>query len=281
MSSSKKYNVGSNLRLLHAIHNSVPDYNYRNLSDKELCVLVKDEVHRSNVRYELLRRHAPLIGSHVVNFFNRGVGGADLADYESLAVAIALQSYDDYDCDSLSLPSSYMYGLVMRRMIDAQRRTSIECDCRWPARKSKFVAWLNGDYDKYPELREKFERMHGVDESDRSRMRLLHGHLLNGTSGFAVTPYSLDAPCSTRTGSDVNYAFLDDSSADTSDSIINRVLFNDALANLSSDLDRNIFHLFAVEGLSLVEISKELNVSLSKVRNCFKRAQKHLQAVFA
>ena len=70
----KKYTVSSKLELLHSIFNSRASSLYSNLSDIELCALVHKPEHRNAARYELLRRHAPLIASHVVRCFNRGVG---------------------------------------------------------------------------------------------------------------------------------------------------------------------------------------------------------------
>lgn len=277
---SKQYTVSSKLELLHAIFNSRVSSPYCDLSDVELCGLVHRPEHRDAARCELLRRHAPLIASHVVRCFNRGVGGCELGDYESLAVAIAMQSYDDYDPNRAASPSSYMFGLVLRRLLDAQRRTPLESDCRWPIRKLQFRAWLNGDYDKYPEFREKFEQEHGVTEADRAEMRVLYSHLLYG-QGVYVAASSLDEVHDFGSASYTGHELLKDSGAETDDVIINRILIEKAFSSLSDDVDRQVLHLFAVDDKSMVEISKELKIPLPEVRKRVKRAQVHCQTVFS
>jgi len=284
---SKQYTVSSKLELLHAIFNSRVSSPYCDFSDVELCGLVHRPEHREAARCELLRRHAPLIASHVVRCFNRGVGGCELGDYESLAVTIALQSYDDYDPNRAASPSSYMFGLVLRRLLDAQRRTPLESDCRWPIRKLQFRAWLNGDYDKYPEFREKFEKEHGVNEADRAEMRVLYSHLLC-SQGVYVSANSLDevhdSGAARHAGRATNYTgheIFKDSRAVTDDVIINRILIEKAFSSLSDDVDRQVLHLFAVDDKSMVEISKELKLPLPEVRKRVKRAQVHCQTVFS
>ena len=280
MPKSKQYTVSSQLELLHAIFNSRVSSPYCNLSDVELCGQIHISEHREAVRYELLRRHAPLIASHVVRCFNRGVGGCELGDYESLAVTIAMQSYDDYDPNRAASPSSYMFGLVLRRLLDAQRRTPLESDCRWPIRKLQFRAWLNGDYDKYPEFREKFEKEHGVNDSDRAEMRVLYSHLLYG-QGVYVSASSLDEVHDFGSASYTGHELLNDSGAETDDVIINRILIEKAFSSLSDDVDRQVLHLFAVDDRSMVEISKELKLPLPEVRKRVKRAQVHCKTVFS
>jgi RNA polymerase sigma factor (sigma-70 family) len=235
--------------------------------------MVHRSEHRNAARSELLRRHAPLIASHVVRCFNRGVGGSELGDYESLAVTIALQAYDEYDPNRAASPSSYMFGLVLRRLLDAQRRTSLESDCRWPIRKFQFRAWLNGDYDHNPEFRKKFEIEHGVTEADRAEMIVMYSHLLHG-HGVYVAPSSLDA-------SPASGSLLNDSGAASEEVIINRVLIEKAFSSLNDDVDRQVLHLFAVEDRSMVEISKELKLPLPEVRKRIKRSQAHCVAVLS
>ncbi len=280
MAKSKQYTISSNLKLLHAIFNS-RESSYSNFSDIELCELVHQSSHREAAQTELLRRHAPLISSRIVRCFNRGVGGCEISDYESLAIAIALKSYDDYNPNSPASPSSYMFSLVLQRLLDAQRRTSLESDCKWPLRGLQFRDWLNGDYDKYPEIREKFEKEHGVTESDCQRMRVLYSYLLHGRGIYGTTSsldevHNADSSNSRYTG----YELLNDSNAVTADVIINRVLLEDAFSSLSDDIDRQVLHLFAVDDLSIVEISKELKLPLTEVRRRVKRAQVHCKSVF-
>lgn len=280
VSKQKQYTVSSKLELLHAIFNSRVLSPYCDLSDVELCGLVHRPEHRNEARSELLRRHAPLIASHVVRCFNRGVGGSELGDYESLAVTIALQAYDEYDPNRAASPSSYMFGLVLRRLLDAQRRTPLESDCRWPIRKLQFRAWLNGDYDKYPEFREKFEKEHGVTEADRAEMVVMYSHLLH-SHGVYVAPSSLDEVHDVGSASYTGHSLLNDSGAATDEVIINRVLIEEAFSSLNDDVDRQVLHLFAVEDRSMVEISKELKLSLQEVRKRIKRSQTHCKAVFS
>lgn len=276
----KKYTVSSKLELLHSIFNSRASSLYSNLSDIELCALVHKPEHRNAARYELLRRHAPLIASHVVRCFNRGVGGCELGDYESLAVSIALQSYDDYDHSRAASPSSYMFGLVLRRLMDAQRRTSLESDCRWPIRKVQFRAWLNGEYDNYPEFREKFEREHGVTEADRNEMRILYSHLLHSHGVYAAAS-SLDAEHEFGTSSYTGHELLNDSGAASDEVIIDRILIDRAFSSLRDEVDRQVLHLFAVDDLSMVEISRQLKIPVPEVRKRVKRAQNHCKLMLS
>lgn len=282
MAKSSKYTVSSNLVLLHKIFHSIPVAPYCNLTDVELCAWVKIPCHRDSVRCELLRRHAPLIAEQVLHYFRCGVGGSELGDYESLAVSIALNSYDSYDVTRSAAPSSYVFGLVSRRLLDAQRRTSIESFCRWPIRKLQFHAWLRGDYDKFPEFREYYESLHGLTYADRSSMYLLYAHLINST-GVNVSLISLDNVLKAgKYGSANNgQAILKDSRAETATSIINRVLLEDAFASLSSDQDRQILNLFAFEDKSMVEISKELQIPLAEVRKRIKSSQNYLKQMLA
>lgn len=280
VSKPKQYTVSSKLELLHSIFNSRASVPYCDLSDVELCELVHKIEHRDCARTELLRRHAPLIASHVVRFFNRGVGGSEIGDYESLAVTIALQAYEEYDPNRAASPSSYMFGLVLRRLLDAQRRTTIESDCRWPIRKLHFRAWLNGEYDKYPEFREQFEKKHGVNSDDRAEMRVMYSHLLHG-SGVNVSPSSLDEVHEVGSSSYTGHSLLNDSRADTDEVIINRILLDKAFSSLNDETDRQILHLFAVEDRSMVEISKDLKLPLPEVRKRIKRSQAHCKAVLS
>lgn len=277
MPKPKQYTVSSKLELLHAIFNSRVSSPYCDLSDVELCALVHRSEHKNEARNELLRRHAPLIASHVVRCFNRGVGGSELGDYEALAVTIALQSYEEYDPNRAASPSSYMFGLVLRRLLDAQRRTSLESDCRWPIRKLQFRAWLSGEYDNHPELKEQFEREHGVTDADRAEMFVTYRHLLHGHGVYAVASSLDEVGDAGYTGD----SLLNDSGAATDDVIINRVLIEKAFSSLNDDVDRQVLHLFAVEDRSMVEISKELKLPLQEVRKRVKRSQKHCQAILS
>lgn len=280
MIKSGKITVSSNFVLLHKIFHSRPFAPYCNLTDVELCDWVNIPCHRDSVRCELLRRHAPFIASLVLGYYYRGIGGAELSDYESLAVSIALSSYDSYDCTRPATPRSYMYGLVSRRLSDAQRRTPIESPCRWPIRKLQFQAWLRGDYDKFPEFREYFESLHGLTEADRNSMFLLYGHLLH-SSGVNVSLLALNSPFKSTDSNHSTESFIKDSNAATDVSIINRVLLEDAFSSLSSDQDRQILYLFAFEDKSMIEISKELQIPLPEVRKRIKVSQNYLKQVLA
>lgn len=271
----KKYTVSSQLVLLRSLSSANPVFPYSQLSDVELCAMVSQADHRSCARAELLRRHACLLAAHVVRSHSRGMGGADVGDYESLAVVVALQAYDDFDATKASSPSSYVFGVVLRRLLDAQQRTSLESDCRWPLRKLNFRHWLNGDYDRYPEFRERFEQENGVTPADRAELRLLHSHLTSSTWTGSISLDSLSAGnTSCRSG-------LVDSGAESSDVIINRVVLRDAIASLQDDSDRHVMHLFAVEDLSSIEISKELKMPLPEVRKRIRRVRNHLISALA
>lgn len=271
--SKKQYTVSSRCELLHAIFISIPSQKYSSHSDVELCALIHDSSQRSEVSHELLRRHSPLIAAHVMRFYNRGVGGCELCDYESLAVMVALSSYESYDASRSSSPSSYMYGLVLRRLSDAQSRTSLESDCRWPLVAYKYSAWLRGDYDYNPAMRQDFEKQHNLTEQDRSHMLILYGHLLKN-SHFCTSALSLESVLETS-----HHDGLIDSSAANADVIINRVLLDQALSSLSDELDRRILHLFAVDGCPLVEIAKNLDMNLHEVRKSIKRSRDHCRKV--
>lgn len=272
---SKQYTVSSKCELLHSIFNSTPSPKYSSYSDVALCDLVHDLNHRSGASSELLRRHAPLLAYHVMRCYNRGVGGCELGDYESLAVMVALGSYESYDSSRASSPSSYMYGLVLRRLLDAQGRTSLESDCRWPTLAYKYSAWLRGDYDQIPSMREEFEKRHNLTEQDRSHMLSLYSHLLKN-SNFCTSALSLDAII--QSSASDNFS---DSSAVSADVIVDRVLLEQALSSLGDELDRRILHLFAVDGCSLLDIARNLDISIHDVRKSIKRSRAHCQKVLS
>lgn len=265
--SDKQYTVSSNLTLLYGLANAKPVAPYSQMSDVELCGLVKIEEHRGSVRSELLRRHAAIIASQVVRQFSRGMGGSDIGDYESLGVITALGCYDDYDSSKNALPSSIVFATVLRRLIDAQRRTSIETDCRWPIRKLHFRHWLNGDYDAYPEYRERFEHENGVTPDDRNELRLMHSHLLSSSSGVWIQRASLDIK---------SHSVIPDHSNASADVIIDSLMLQEALDSLKDDRDRQVIHLFAFEDLSTIEISRTLKMPLPEVRTRIRRAKLHL-----
>jgi len=271
--SKKQYTVSSRCELLHAISISKPSQKYSSYSDVELCALIHDSGQRSEVSHELLRRHSPLIAYHVMRCYNRGVGGCELGDYESLAVMVALSSYESYDAERASSPSSYMYGLVLRRLQDAQSRTCLESDCRWPLVAYKYSAWLRGDYDHVPDMRKDFEKKHNLTEQDRSHMLTLYGHLLKN-SNFCTNALSFESVLETS-----HQDGFVDSAAVSADVIINRVLLEQALSSLSDELDRRILHLFAVDGCPLVEIAKNLDMNIHEVRKSIKRSRDHCRKV--
>ncbi|MBS1722567.1 MAG: sigma-70 family RNA polymerase sigma factor [Armatimonadetes bacterium] len=245
---------------------TAPEMSMVPYTDAELVALVSSVDRREKAQRELLRRHSSLLASQVLRAASRSISGAEMGDYESLAVIAALQSYDSFQPGLGATPVTYVYRQVRHRLEDAQRRTSLESDRRWPERKVKFREWLRGDYDKYPEFRERFEYENGLTFEDRADMTLQYAHLLADVSDHASQPFSCVSDDSYKHGG-YNHEKV----------VVDSIVLSDALCSVTDDLDRRVLCMFAFDDLSLEEIASSLEIEIGDARRRLRRARDHVR----
>lgn len=281
MSNKNKHRSRAGLTLLNSLCALSANSLYASHNDVYLVSLTQRASQRQSAQLELLRRHAPLMIPQVLRSHSNGCGGAELGDYETLAMVAALQSYDEYDETRKAAPSTLVYVTVLRRLSDAQRRTALESNLRWPEKKIRFRQWLNGDFDHYPKLRAKFEREHGVTAHERADMRLHYAHLMPEDASAWPDTISLEAPKHNGSVDQSHGDSMHDINAPTADIIINSIVLNDAISDLTDADDRRVSYAFVVENMTAQEISDELQMPVEEVRARLRRSRGKLMAAMA